>query len=136
MPKSKPFTMRLTTELDAWVEQEARRTQRSKGAIVEVLAEEAAKMRRFPGIAFRGPEHARRAWLMGTALDVWEVIEAYKSFGSLERLLEQADVPERQVRLALAYYAAYPAETDRAIAENQASQDELHSLYPTFVPKE
>ena len=39
-------------------------------------------MRRCPGIAFRGPEHDRRAWLLGTALDVWEVIEGYQDAGS------------------------------------------------------
>lgn len=135
MAKSKPFTMRLTAETDAWVEREARRTQRSKGAIVEALAEEAARMRRFPGIAFRGPEYARRAWLYGTALDVWEVIEAYRDVGSIEGLLEVSDVPERQIRLALAYYEHYPDEIDRAIAENQAPEEALHTLYPFFVPR-
>ncbi|MBA3945620.1 MAG: hypothetical protein H0X37_13770 [Herpetosiphonaceae bacterium] len=39
-------------------------------------------MHRFPGIGFRGPKHDRRAWLLGTALDVWEVIEAYPPCGS------------------------------------------------------
>ena len=135
MSKSRPFTMRLTTQTDAWVEQEARRMHRSKGAIVEALAEEAARMRRFPGIAFRGPEHARRAWLIGTALDVWEVVEACKHWDSLEKLLAEGDLPERHVRLALAYYHEYPEEIDQAIAENQASEEELHALYPTFVPK-
>ena len=135
MAKSKPFTMRLTAETDAWVEREAQRTRRSKGAIIEALAEEGARMRRFPGIAFRGPEHGRRAWLLGTALDVWEVVEAYQALGSIEALLQAGDVPERQVRLALAYYEHYPDEIDRAIAENQAPQAALHSLYPSFVPR-
>jgi hypothetical protein len=133
--KSKPFTMRLTPETDAWVEQEARRTRRSKGAVVEGLAEEAARVRRFPGIAFRGPEHDRRAWLLGTALDVWEVIEACGDAGSLEALLDVSDLPERHIRLALAYYEHYPAEVDRAIASNRTPQDRLHDLYPTFVPR-
>jgi uncharacterized protein (DUF433 family) len=133
--KSKPFTMRLTPETDAWVEEEARRTRRSKGAVIEALAEEAARARRFPGVAFRGPEHARRAWLLGTALDVWEVIEAYKDAGSLEALLRVSDVAERQVRLALAYYEHYPSEIDRAIAENRTPQADWHRLYPSFVPR-
>jgi hypothetical protein len=135
MAKSKPFTLRLTPETDAWVEYEARRTRRSKGAIVEALAEEAARMRRFPGIAFRGPEHARRAWLRGTALDVWEVIEAYKDLGSLEAMLEVGDVPERPLQLALAYYEHYPAEIDQAVAENQVPEAALHTLYPSIVPR-
>jgi uncharacterized protein (DUF433 family) len=135
MVKSKPFTLRLTPETDAWVEYEARRTKRSKGAIVEALAEEAARLRRFPGIGFRGPDHDRRAWLRGTGLEVWEVIEAYRDAGSLAALLAVSDVPEPVVRLALTYYEHYPAEIDRAIAENQRSDDELHRLFPAIVPR-
>jgi hypothetical protein len=40
--------------------------------------EEALKARLFPGIAFRGDDDDRRARLIGTNLDVWQVIEAYK----------------------------------------------------------
>ncbi len=133
MAKSEPFTMRLTERTNRWVEEEARRTRRSKGAVVEALAEEAARMRRFPGIAFRGPEHDRRAWLVGTALDVWEVVEAYEAMGS-ERLLEEGDLPERTIKLALAYREEYPEEIDQAVAQNRRSQAEWHALYPTLVP--
>ncbi|MBA3945098.1 MAG: hypothetical protein H0X37_11115 [Herpetosiphonaceae bacterium] len=135
MPKSEPFTLRLPTDLDQWVTAEAQRTRRSKAAIIEMLAMEGARMHRFPGIAFRGPEHNRRAWLLGTALDVWEVIEAYQQLGSLESLLSEGDLPERHVRLALSYYAAYPTEIDQAIAANQNTQAALHTHYPTFVPE-
>ncbi len=49
---------------------------------MEALAEDAVKMRRSPGDASRGPEHDRRwAWILGTALDVWQVIEAYEDMG-------------------------------------------------------
>ncbi|MDP8948889.1 MAG: hypothetical protein M3N00_01390 [Actinomycetota bacterium] len=129
MPKSKPFTMRLTEETDAWVEHEARRTKRSKGAVVEALAEEAARMRRFPGIAFRGPEHDRRAWLLGTALDVWQVVEAYQGMG-LERMLNEGGLSEGKIRLALAYYEAYPGEIDEAVGENRQPLEYWRRLYP------
>jgi hypothetical protein len=127
--KSKPFTMRLSEETNAWVEHEARRTKRSKGAVVEALAEEAARMRRFPGIAFRGPEHDRRAWLLGTALDIWQVIEAYQDMG-LERMLNEGDLSEGKIRLALAYYEAYPKEIDEAVAENRQPLEYWRHLYP------
>jgi hypothetical protein len=133
--KSEPFTMRLTKRTDLWVEQEARRTRRSKGAVVEALAEEAARMRRFPGIAFRGPEYDRRAWIIGTALDVWQVVEAYEAMG-LERLLGEGDLSERYVKLALAYRKEYPEEVDEAITRNRRSQEEWHALYPGLVPAE
>jgi uncharacterized protein (DUF433 family) len=135
MVKSKPFTMRLSPETNEWVEQEARRTRRSKGAIVEALAEEGIRMRRFPGIAFGGPDGDRRAWVQGTAFDVWEIIQGYQDFGSLERLLAQGDLPERPIRLALAYYAAYPEEIDQAIEENKRVADQALWLYPTLVAR-
>jgi hypothetical protein len=69
--KSTPFSMRISKGLEEFVEREARRTGRSKGAVVEALADEALRMRLFPGIAFRGADWERRPWVIGTASDVW-----------------------------------------------------------------
>lgn len=44
---------------DALIAAEARRTHRSKGAVIEGLAEEALRARMFPGIAFRGEDWDR-----------------------------------------------------------------------------
>jgi hypothetical protein len=52
--------MRLSKRLEALVDREARRTGRSRGAIIEALADEALRMRLFPGIAFRGADWERR----------------------------------------------------------------------------
>lgn len=60
MPGTVPFSVRLSTALDSAVTEEARRTKRSKGAVLEALAEEAMRARRFPGIAFRGDDWDRR----------------------------------------------------------------------------
>jgi hypothetical protein len=101
-----------------------------------VVAKEAARVRRFPGVAFRGPVQDRRAWVVGTALDVWEVIEAYKAMG-IERLLREGDLPEPKVRLALGYYEAYADEIDGVLAENRRTEEEWHRLYPeVFAPPE
>ena len=132
MAKSKPFTLRLSERTESWIEEEARRTKRSKGALLESLAEEAIRMRRFPGVVFRGPEHDRRAWVVGTALDVWEIVEAYKEIG-LERLLEEGEIPERQVRLALRYYEEHPEEIDQAIAENRRPLEYWRERYPGLL---
>jgi len=47
-------------------------------------AEEAARTERHPGIAFRGAEGSRRAWVPGTALDVWEIVAAYRERAARE----------------------------------------------------
>lgn len=54
---------------------EARRTKRSRSAVVEAFAEETARTRRFPGIGFRGDDAARRAWVIGSGPDVWEIVQ-------------------------------------------------------------
>lgn len=128
--KGEPFSIRLSKPTDRFIAEEARRTRRSKSAIVEALTEEAARMRRFPGLGFRGPEGNREAWVIGTALDVWQIVEAYRDFGSAERMLAETDLSERQLRLALAYADAYPDEIEQALAENRRPLEELRQLYP------
>jgi uncharacterized protein (DUF433 family) len=128
--KSRPFSMRLSAEFDALVTEEARRTRRSKGAVVEALAEEALRMRMFPGIAFRGQDWDRRPWVMGTAHDVWQIVRAYQDVGSVEEMAAEGNLTERQIRLALAYYQRFPEDIDAAIADDRRSIDELRALYP------
>jgi hypothetical protein len=128
--KGDPFSVRFTTSTDRMVEAEARRTRRSKSAVVEALTEEAVRTRRFPGIAFRGDDARRRPWLIGTGVDIWETVQMLEDFGSLERLVENTQLSERQVRLALAYRDAYPEEIAAGIAENRRTTAEWHELYP------
>ena len=128
--KGEPFSIRLSKPTDRFVAEEARRTKRSKSAIVEALTEEAARMRRFPGIGFRGPEGSRDAWVLGTALDVWQIVEAHRDFGSVERMLAETDLSERQLQLALAYAEAYPDEIEQALAENRRPLEDFRQLYP------
>ena len=128
--KSRPFSIRLSETTDRFVTAEAQRTRRSKGAIVEALTEEAARTRRFPGIGFRGEDAAREAWIVSSGLDMWEIIQMLQDFGSVERLVDEADLDPRVVALAQAYYESYPDQIDEAIAENRRPLAELRELYP------
>jgi uncharacterized protein (DUF433 family) len=131
--KGDPFSVRFTASTDRIVEEEARRTRRSKSAVVEALTEEAVQTRRFPGIAFRGDDARRRPWVIGTGLDIWEIVQMLEDFGSLEALVEETELSERQVRLAIAYRDAYPEQIAAVIAENRRSAAEWHELYPFIV---
>jgi uncharacterized protein (DUF433 family) len=128
--KGEPFSVRFTLPTDRVVQEEARRTQRSKSAVVEMLAEEAVRTRRFAGIGFRGEDAGRRPWVIGSGLDVWEIIQLLDDFGSFERLLKESQLTERHVRLALAYRDSYPDEIAEAIAQNRHTVEEWHELYP------
>jgi uncharacterized protein (DUF433 family) len=124
--------MRLSERTDALVREEARRTKRSKGAVVEGLAEEALRTRLFPGIAFRGADWERRPWVIGTAFDVWQIVDAHRAFGTVEAMVAEGALAEPQVRLALAYSERFPEEIDEAIACNRSPLNELRELYPSI----
>ena len=133
MAKSAPFSIRLSTLTDELVTREARRTRRSKGAVVEMLTEEALRTRRFPGIAFRGADWNRRPWVIGTALDVWEIVAAARRFASPEEMAIATDLDEARIRLALAYFEGFPEEIDAAIRESDTPLERLQREYPTIA---
>jgi len=122
--------MRLSKRMEALVDREATRTGRSRGAIVEALAEEALRMRLFPGIAFRGTDWERRAWVIGTALDVWQIVDAHRDIGSIERMAEGGSANEHQIRLALDYYEMFPEQIDAAVADNRRPIEQLEKEFP------
>jgi uncharacterized protein (DUF433 family) len=127
--KSAPFSMRLSKRMQALIDREAKRTGRSKGA----LAEEALRTRLFPGISFKGRDWDRRAWVMGTALDVWQIVDAHRDISSIESMAAGGSVNERQIRLALDYYKMFPEEIDAAIADNRGPIEQLEEEFP-FIP--
>jgi uncharacterized protein (DUF433 family) len=124
--------MRLSDVTDRLVSEEAKRTLRTKGAVVEALAEEALRTRRFPGLAFRGSDWNRRPWVIGTALDVWEIVAASRSHDTPEEMAAATELTEAQMRLVLAYYAEFPDEIDATIAENERPLAALQRQYPTI----
>src|SRR5882757_9444696 len=132
MPKAAPFSMRLSDVTDQLVNEEAKRTRRTKGAVVEGLAEEALRTRRFPGIAFRGTDWNRRPWVIGTALDVWEIVAATRGYDSPQNAADATDLAEAHVRLALAYHEEFPQEIDDAIADNSRPLEQLRREYPAI----
>lgn len=128
--KTQPFSIRLGAQASLLVADEVRRSGRSRSVVVEDLAEEAAKTRLHPGIAFRG--RPRRAWVIGSGLDKWEIIELLRSYdGAEERLLlEHPLLSERHLRTARAYAEHFPDEIEALLEENRRPLTELRELYP------
>jgi hypothetical protein len=94
-------------------------------------AEEVARTERHPGIAFRGTEGTRRAWVPGTALDVWEIVAGYEKMGR-ERVLEESSIREDRLDAALAYYKAHPGEIDQKIEDNNRPPEYWRERYPNL----
>jgi len=82
-------------------------------------------MSEHPGIVFRPGPTGRRAGL-ASGPDVWEAVRAIKSARAVEPGLAEDDlltmvadntsVPVRLLRIAIRYWASYPAEIDAEIA--------------------
>lgn len=130
--KGQPFSVRFTKRTDAYMEAEATRLRRSKSSLVQELAEEAAKTRRFPRVAFRGEWPLRDAFVVDTGLDVWELCELLDDYGtSVKRLVADFDGVDAQgCAIALAYRREYPEEIADAIAQNNRTPEEWLALYP------
>jgi len=87
-------------------------------------------MTRFPGVAFRGDDVGRRAWVIGSGLDVWEIAHMADDFGAPEALAKDSHLSPAQIRIALAYRDAHPDEIEQFIEENRRALDDLRVLHP------
>jgi uncharacterized protein (DUF433 family) len=123
--RTQPFSIRLGAQANVLVNEEVRRSGRPRSVVVEELAEEAAKARLHPGIAFRG--RPRRAWVIGSGLDVWEIVELLRSYAGEEEplLANHPLLSERGLRTARAYAERFPEEIEALLAENSRPLGEL-----------
>lgn len=87
-------------------------------------------MRLHPGIAFRG--RPRRAWVIGSGLDVWEIVEMLRSYPDHEAVLLEShpSLSLRHLRTARAYAERFPDELEPMLAEAHRPLSELRELYP------
>lgn len=131
---TKPFTVRLSPHVERWIEHEAKRSTTSKGALLDALADEAIRLRQFPGIGFMGEGADRRAFLIGTGWDVWEIIDQIERI-TRAGMLAAHDLTERQLDLAHAYYLAYPGEIDLAVQENRQPPEYWMEKYPSVFAR-
>jgi len=109
----------------------AKRSGRSKSAVLENLIDEAERERRYPGIRFSGPDSDRRASLADSNLDIWQVIRSLQDWDNdAEKMCREAEFPLRLVEIALAYYREFPEEIDEAIALDPRTIEQLRREYP------
>ena len=131
-------SLRLSEETVRQIDELAKERGEDFSATAKSLLEEAIKMRRCPGIVFASGVSGRRARVAGTGIEVWEVIAQYKSSNRDQKLLQQAFhwLTPGQIKAALGYYAAYPAEIDALIARNeQWTEKTLKERHPALSPK-
>ena len=77
-----------------------------------------------PLIYFRDGAGGRRPALMGTRLDVWQVVETIRqNKNSVAEAADYLRLPRFQVEVCAAYYVEYQAETDDWIDREHETAD-------------
>ena len=126
-------SMRIPEEMAAEIQSIAQQSGKDFSTITKQLLEEAIKMNRCPGIGFTEGVNGRRARVAGSGIEVWEIIQNYKSLENDFKRLRKAChwLSEQQLRAAIAYYQSYPLENDNLISLNENwSKDNTLKQYP------
>ena len=116
---TRQFSMRVSKPIFDDLERRARETAEARNALAERYIAEGVRMDEHPGIYFREGALGRRAALIGTRLDVWQMIQTLRNHeNSLEQTAGYLGVTVSRVRAAVRYYVAYQDEID-AVAERE-----------------
>lgn len=141
-PRSIRFDPGVVSRLADYV---ARRPGLSGASVAARLVDEGLRMEEHPGVIFRDGPAGRRATLVGGP-DVWEVIRAVRSAREAEPDLSESELlalvemnsglSPRQLRTAVDYWGAYPAEVDALVkhadrmeAAGQAATERTEALF-------
>ena len=135
----KPIGLRLPEDVRSEIEREQKMRGTTFSAAAISLLREAIRMRRVPGIHFvEGVAGSRRAAVVGTGLEVWEIVRTYKEVGEDYGELRNSYpwLSEPQLRAALSYYELYPDEIEaRLELEESWTPERVRREMPFAVPR-
>jgi uncharacterized protein (DUF433 family) len=108
----------------------AQRSGLSRSELAERYLSEGVRREEFPQIYFREGALGRRAALLGTRLDVWQIVETVRSHGnSLEQAADYLELPVERVRAAVRYAAAHREEVEGAAEREIAASERAEELW-------
>ncbi len=120
-----PFSARFSRSTLVRLRERATRAGTAQTALAERYIEEGVRMDEHPLIYFREGAGGRRPALMGTRLDIWQVIETTRqNNNSVADAASYLRLPVTQVEACVAYYIAYQAEIDEwTVREHQTAEE-------------
>ncbi len=122
---TKQFSLRINADVFDELDRQAGEAGQTRTALAERYIAEGVRMKEHPGIYFRETATGdRRAALVGTRLDVFQVLATVRAEGnSVEGAAEYFDMPVSRIRDAVRYAAAYRSEIED-LAEREAAYAE------------
>src|SRR3954451_23541519 len=108
----------------------ARARGQSANTLAARLIEEGLRTEEHPLVYFRDGAAGRRPAMLGTRLDVWQVVDTLRAHdGSVGQTAEYLNQPEVKIRAAIDYYGAHQAEVDafaaRAVEAARRQEDAM-----------
>jgi uncharacterized protein (DUF433 family) len=123
-------SFRLTRSLVDALQRGAAERDESANALAERLIDEGLRREEHPLIVFRDGAAGRRAAVLGTRLDVWQVIDTLRaSSNSVPETAAHLDIPEAWVQASARYYGAYQDEVDAFAERVKATAEREHELW-------
>jgi uncharacterized protein (DUF433 family) len=120
----KPVSFRVQAGTVELLEQHAQAVGLTQTALVERYVEEGLRRDNHPLIDFREGSGGRRPAVLGTRLDVWQVIETIRqNDNSVEVAAEYLGIPAEHVRACMRYYADFQGEIDDWTARAKAFEE-------------
>jgi uncharacterized protein (DUF433 family) len=127
---SNPLSVRLTEATIRRLGARAQRVHLPPRTLAQRYVEEGLRMDEHPLVRFAEGPAGRRARLVGTGKDVWEVIAAVRdNGGDAVETARYLELPLGLVQAAVAYYGAYPDEIDQWIDLNEQEAAEAHAAF-------
>jgi hypothetical protein len=127
---SQPLSLRLSAGAIERLRTRAGSEQLPPRTLAQRYVEEGLRMDEHPLVRFVDGPAGRRARLVGTGSDVWEVIAAVKdSDGDVAASAEYLALPLGLVQAAVTYYGAFGDEVDSWIARNERETAQAHAAW-------
>lgn len=127
---SHPLSVRLSDATITLLGARARRVHLPPRTLAQRYVEEGLRMDEYPLIRFAEGPAGRRARLVGTGKDVWEVIAIVReNDGDTAAAALYLEIPLGLIQAAVSYYGAYPDEIDQWITLNEQDAAAAHAAF-------
>ena len=130
MARKEPLAFRVEPETIEHLRRRAREVGQAQTALAERYIEEGLRMDEHPLIYFREGATGRRPALLGTRLDVAEIIETVRQNGnSVEAAAEYLELPVERIEACIRYYTAYQDDVDEWIERATLAAEREEDLW-------
>lgn len=127
---SQPLSVRLNDATLTRLGSRARRAHLPPRTLAQRYVEEGLRMDEHPLIRFSDGPAGRRARLVGTGKDIWEIIAVVRdNEGDPAEAARYLEIPLGLIQAAISYYGTYTAEIDQLIDLNDDETAEAHNAY-------